>query len=445
MAKEVFIEKLLSAAVAAGISEAEAYYQENESMRILMEGERIGQYAVNTTGGLTFRGFYQGRMGNAFTEALDDEAINMLIENVKASAMLITDEDEQFIFAGSPAYEALDCTGSLGTASERIDKALALSKQGVSIDPRVVELGIFTGVASSNVTVTLMNTKGLHLQHNSQFCSMFIEGIAREGDSVSTAFSFDSKRNLSDMDIQAFTRKCISDAALGLHAVPCDSGEMPVIFRGSAMADMLQAFDSIFSADDAQRGLSLLAGKEGETIGAACVTIMDDPLRQDCMASCPFDDEGVATKTKKVVENGVLRTLLHNLKTAKKAGCESTGNASRPGMGASIGVAPSNFFIAPGEMDLNELQASMQNGVVITDVEGLHAGAHPISGDFSLLSKGYLVKNGKRSGAVEQITVAGNFFTLLKDVVAVGSDLQFPFGNYGSPSVWVRKLSIAGK
>lgn len=445
MTKKVFIDKLLAEAQAAGISEAEAYYHENESMRILMDKDQIGEYAVNTTGGLTFRGLYHGRMGTAFTEALDDEAVDMLIGNVKASAELITDEDEQFIFSGSPSYETLDCTGDLGTPAQRIDLAKALSKKGVSIDPRVTELGYMTGVDSSNTTVCLVNTNGLDLSHTSQSCLMVIEGIAREGERVSTAFKLASKRNLSDMDIESIAKECVEDALCTLHAMPCDSGEMPVIFRGSAMADMLETFSSIFSADAAQKGLSLLAGKEGETVGAPCVTIMDDPHRRDCMSSCPFDDEGVATKTKKIVGEGLLLTLLHNLKTAKKAGCESTGNASRQGLGGPIGVSPSNFFIVPGEMDLRALESAMGSGIVITSVEGLHAGAHPITGDFSLLSKGYLVRNGKRDAAVEQVTVSGNFFALLKDVDAVGSDLQFPFGQIGSPSVLVKKLTIAGK
>ena len=86
----------------------------------------------------------------------------------------------------------------------------------------------------------------------------------------------------------------------------------------------------------------------------------------------------------------------------------------------------------------------MGRGIVITDVSGLHAGANAVSGDFSLLAQGYLVEDGKKAQPVEQVTVAGNFFEVLKNVVAVGSDLKFP-GGVGSPSVWVREISVAGK
>lgn len=94
------------------------------------------------------------------------------------------------------------------------------------------------------------------------------------------------------------------------------------------MGDLLATFCGVFSADNVQKGLSLLAGREGETIASASVTLTDDPLMPMGMASCPFDREGAATHTKHILENGVLKTLLHNRKTAKKAGCKTTGNAA---------------------------------------------------------------------------------------------------------------------
>ena len=96
------------------------------------------------------------------------------------------------------------------------------------------------------------------------------------------------------------------------------------------------------------------------------------------------------------------------------------------------------------ERDLDALCAKMGEGIVITGVSGLHAGANAVSGDFSLLAEGYLVEDGKKGQPVEQVTVAGNFFQVLKDIVAVGSDLKFP-GGMGSPSVWVKEISVAGK
>lgn len=206
-------------------------------------------------------------------------------------------------------------------------------------------------------------------------------------------------------------------------------------------------FSSIFSAEAAQKGLSLLKGREGEAIASEAVTIVDDPHRPHSAASQSFDGEGVPTRKKNVVEKGVLQTLLHNLTTAAKQGVTTTGNAAR-GYASAVGVAPTNFYIAPSQESVEAMLARMGEGFLITEVSGLHAGANQISGDFSLLAKGFAVRGGQKAEPVEQITVAGNFFAVLKDVVAVADDLAFglPGGSLvGSPTIWVKALSVAGK
>ena len=123
----------------------------------------------------------------------------------------------------------------------------------------------------------------------------------------------------------------------------------------------------------------------------------------------------------------------------------STGNASKYGYASPITVEPSNFYFKPGKRTLEEMMASIGEGLVITEMSGMHAGANPVSGDFSPLSKGYTIENGRKGRAVEQITVAGNFYTMLKNIREVGSDLEFFGSSYGSPSVDVGEMTVAGK
>ena len=101
-----------------------------------------------------------------------------------------------------------------------------------------------------------------------------------------------------------------------------------------------------------------------------------------------FDAEGSPTHSKKVVENGVLNTLLYNLKTANIAGKKTTGNASKGGYNAPVTVRPFTMYVAPGEMSEEALLELTGSGVYINALEGLHAGANAVSGDFSLQSAG---------------------------------------------------------
>ena len=165
-------------------------------------------------------------------------------------------------------------------------------------------------------------------------------------------------------------------------------------------------------------------------------------------AACAFDAEGVPTRKKAVIENGRFNTLLHNLKTAHKQGVQTTGNACKAGYAAPISVAPSNFYFAPGDISRDELLRLTGDGVMITGMAGMHAGVDAISGDFSLSCKGFTIENGAIGRPVAQITLAGNFFDLLKNVVAFADDLKFGFPSkswMGSPSVLVEGLSIAGE
>lgn len=443
MTQDQFIKALLSAAKEAGIDEAEVYLATEDVMQIFPSKGKIEQYAVSTVGGASLRGLVRGKMGAAYTEAVDETAIPMLVSNVLQSAALIEDEDEQFIFRGSEAYAAVDCTGDLGTPEKRIAFALEMEEKCLAIDPRVKEVGGFSFFDSTHASVRIANTHGLDLSHEQDGCIAAIDTVAREGDRVVTAFAYEKGASLSELSASRLAENAVAEAVSMLRASPIPSGEMRVILRNTAMSDLLEVYAGVFSADAAQKGLSLLAGKEGEMIAAPCVTLMDDPHMKGGAASRPFDGEGVATRVKQVIEGGRLTTLLHNLKTAKKAGVQTTGNAAR-GLKSSITVAPSNFYIKPGEKSLSGLEAEMENGLVVTKLEGLHSGANEISGDFSLLCTGHLVRDGKRVQAVEQVTVAGNFFALLKDIVAVGSDLRFGMGSVGSPSVRVSSLSIAG-
>ena len=169
----------------------------------------------------------------------------------------------------------------------------------------------------------------------------------------------------------------------------------------------------------------------------------DAPMKRN------FDAEGSPVCTKKVVEHGRLNTLLYNLKTAAVAGVDTTGNASKAGYDAPVGIRPFTMYIAPGTISEEELLQKVGSGVYINSLGGLHAGANAITGDFSLQSAGFMIENGVKTTAVKSFTVAGNFYDLLKNITALANNCHLPraMGStaFGSPSVLVEGLSVAGK
>lgn len=443
---DAFLKKLMDAAKAAGIEACEAYLVEEESFRARSTEGEITEYQNHTARGLGFRGLKNGHMGYASTEAFDDEAVAQLVKGAVESAELCEDDDEAFLYEGGDEVPQLClCGDALAdvTAEEKLARIAEMEKAVKGFDGRV-EKAARNVLSTGRVTVRIVNSYGMDRSYTEDLCVLFGQATAREGERVATGAYGAASRDFEKLDASAVGAEIASRAIAGLDAKSLPSGRYRVVLNNETMVDLLSTFSGIFSAENAQKGLSLLKGKLGEAVAASCVTVVDDPLLLAGMGARPFDDEGVASKAHTVIEKGVFRTFLHNLKTARKDGVQTTGNASKAGYASPVHVAPSNLYLHAGEQSFDELLSSVGHGVVITEVSGLHAGANPVSGDFSLLSKGYVIENGKRGQSVEQITVAGNFYELLKNARSMANDLIFPMGGIGSPSVDVGELSISG-
>lgn len=449
MDKQQFIDALFARAREAGFEACEVYYSASDSFSTnVLKGEILG-YSVSGELGLGFRGLYGGKMGYASTQILDEDAVDQLVESAKTNAELIENEDKQFLWDGSGEYApASGCNPELEqlSAARKIEMARELENRVLAQDERIEHVegcGVDTDVSE----VTIVNTLGLNVSRRGGLMMAYVGAVARDGEKVNSGFAFEGVTDPAKVDLEKLAQRAARDVIDGLNAVSMESGAMPVMFTPDAAIAMLQTFSSVFSAEAAQKGMSLLKGREGDVIAADCVTLVDDPRYPGNYASRAFDGEGVPTSVKNVIEGGRLTTLLHNLKTAHKQGVTTTGNAAR-GYSSPISVAPSNFYFRPTQTTEDEMLAKLGDGLVVTDVEGLHSGANAITGDFSLSAKGWRVEGGKRVHAVKQITVAGNFYQMLKDVVAVGGDLKFGFPSgsmFGSPSLLISRLSVAGK
>ena len=442
-----FKDLLFEKAMNNGFSECEVYHSDGESISISVYNGEVEKYNLSKSFGLSFRGKVNNKMGYSYTEILDEAAIDMLINSAKNSANLSESDDETFIYEGDEKYSKVK------TYSEElenidpakmIDKALELEEETKKYSDKVVNLkGCKISYASSNYSI--YNTKGLALTNKDNLLTSYVVPVVGDESGKNDGVGYVIASSLDEVNPRQIAKEGVEEALAKMGARSIDSGNYNIIMYNEAMVQILETFASTFSGDAAQKGLSLLKGKEGEMIASDVVTIIDDPLMDDGLSSAPFDDEGVATFSKELVSNGKLNTLLHNLKTAHKQGVKTTGNGFKASYASSVGVSESNLYLQKGEKSFEDLMKEINEGVIITDLAGLHSGANVVSGDFSLAAKGFYVQDGKKSFPVEQITVAGNYFDLLKNIKSVGNDLKFPMSNVGSPSVIVDGLSIAGK
>ena len=282
-----------------------------------------------------------------------------------------------------------------------------------------------------------------------EFTQVGAVAVVKEGDEMYNSYSMKTD-DFANIDLEEIATKAVSDAVDQIGKESVDTGIYNIVLSNKMTALMLRIFFSVFSAEQAQRGLSLMAGKEGGQVASEVVNIVDDPFCKDTFVRMPFDGEGVATRYNKVVENGKLCTLLHNLKTANKAGVASTGNGRKGGYAANVGIMPYNFYLEKGGAGSKEdLFKAIGNGIYVTALNGAHAGADAVTGDFSLAAEGFLIADGEKRHVVKNFTVSGNYYEILQKITMVGDDMEFTSPNggccFGAPSVVIKEVSVAGK
>lgn len=442
-----FKEKLFEEARNEGLTEFEIYFSNKESLSISIYKEEVEKYNLNKSFGISFRAKVDEKMGYSYTEIIDEDAIKMLVANAKASALSIENDDMQFIYKGDKKYSEVNSYyKELENidAKKLIDLAIDMEKECKNCSDKVVNF-IGCGISYVNVKYGLMNSKGLELTDKSNLLTAYVAPVMEIDNRKYDGFGYDTAKSIEEINPKKIAKQGVDEAMEKVGAKSIKSNKYKTVIKNEAMVSLLQAFWSVFDADSAQKGISLLKDKEGEMIASDKITLVDNPLMEDGLASVGFDDEGVATFKKSIIEEGKLTTLLHNLKTANKAGIKSTGNGFKNSYASPVSVGPTNFYLENGEKDFKELLAEVKNGVVISEFSGLHAGANSITGEFSLAAKGFMIEEGKQTFPIEQITVSGNFFKLLKDIEEVCSDIKFPMSSFGSPSVLIKELSIAGE
>jgi PmbA protein len=220
---------------------------------------------------------------------------------------------------------------------------------------------------------------------------------------------------------------------------------VPIVFAPEVAGSLLGSVFEAASGDAIWRSASFLAGKLGEQIAASSLTIIDDhtmllPSGMGGFGTSPFDGEGLPSQRTVVVQAGVLHNYLLNTYTARKLGMKSTHNASR-GLAGTPGIGCGNLYVEPGKQTPEQIIADVSAGLYVTGLMGF--GVNVVTGDYSRGATGLWIENGVLTHAVEEVTIAGSLAEMLRNVTAIGSDLEFR-GAVASPTLRIDGMMIAG-
>lgn len=423
----------------------EAYAEESRHTDVeARKGEVEGLTSAESRG-VGVRVIAGGRLGFAYAADPRDDEIVVTVERARENATLGT-EDENNVLADASEYEPIDGLffdeQAAMPANDKVSLALQVERVAVSSDPNVGKVEQ-CGFGDAIGRVAIASTTGVSAEFRRTGCWCVAVTLAERDGDTQTGFSFQVAHRAADLDPDAVAREAAERAARMLGAVKPQTQRVPVLLDPFAASSFLGVLAGALSAESVQKGRSLFADLVGERVGADVFTLVDDGRLLDGPAAAPFDDEGVPAGRTDLIGAGVLNGFLHNTYTARRGSTTSTGNASRAGYRSTPGVGATNFYVQPGSMSFESLLAKADGGVLIQDVSGVHSGANPISGEFSVGATGLRIAGGALGEPVREMTIASTLPDMLKSVAAVGSDLRF-FSSVGTPSILIGEMTLAG-
>ena len=313
------------------------------------------------------------------------------------------------------------------TLLERADRAAR------AFDPRVAQVS--ARYRDSERRVLVANSDGLFSTDRTVYTTLLVSAVARDGDLVRTALKVASGTCGFELTEQTPPEELGRDAArmacLQLGAAPAPAGTFTVVLSSKAGGTMVhEACGHGLEGDFAIKGLSVYAGKVGQKVASSLVTVLDDGTMPGKRGSFAIDDEGTPSRRTVLIENGILKGFLHSRRTAAKLGEEPTGNGRRESFRHLPIPRMRNTIIAPGEDDPEEIVASVEDGIFVTDMGG--GEVDTTSGNFVFhCTEAYRIRGGKIAEPLRDVMLTGNGPEVLLKVDRVGRDLGYQVGTCG--------------
>jgi TldD protein len=323
-----------------------------------------------------------------------------------------------------PASVGMDAKVSL---LERADRAAR------AFDPRVAQVS--ARYRDSERSVLVANSDGLYTTDRNVYTTLLVSVVAREGELVRTALKVASGTCGFELTEQTPPEELGRDAArmacLQLEADPAPAGTFTVVLSSKAGGTMVhEACGHGLEGDFAIKGLSVYAGKVGQKVASSLVTVVDDGTIPGKRGSFAIDDEGTPSRRTVLIENGILKGFLHSRRTAATLGEELTGNGRRESFRHLPIPRMRNTIIAPGGDDPDEIVASVEDGIFVTDMGG--GEVDTTSGNFVFhCTEAYRIRGGKIAEPLRDVMLTGNGPDVLLRVDRVGRDLGYQVGTCG--------------
>jgi PmbA protein len=431
--------------------ELEAYVTHQRDFSVKIYNGEVETLSSSEPRGAGVRVLDSGRAGFAYTTDLGGAGLDTIVELARTNAQHAT-PDEAVGLADAWARRPEDVPDLLDGSQasigpeRKVEFAISLDEATRKSDKRVraVEESVY---ADSDGETAIATTRGIEGSYRSTDAWCYSLAIATDGDDTEVGFEFDLGRGLAGLDAGAVAQRAAARAVAVLGATKVPSARMPVVFDPYTAGQFLGVLAQALIGEAVQKGRSLFAGRIGQAVAGEGLTLVDDGRVPGAPGSAPWDAEGVATQRTEVIRRGVLEAFLFDVTSARREGRSSTGNAARSGFQSPPGPAPTNLaFDSTGE-SRDEVLARAGRALLVQDFHGVHSGANPVSGDFSVGATGMLLEDGAPVRPVKEVTIAAPMLEILSGIVAIADDRRWlPFGgSLGGATTLIAEMTVAGE
>jgi PmbA protein len=447
MADELLAIAERVAAQAGAGEQVEAYVARAHDTDVKVFDGEVESLSSAETEGVGVRVVQGSRQGFAYAGSLDPEAVAEALAEARDNAGFGSDDEYLGLPDpdGVPAVELdlyrADLAGV--AADDTVARALEVERATRAADSRIrgVETAEYGDAA---VEAAVASSTGVRAHVRRTVCSVYAYALAGEGPETQTGYGYSVGRHPDELDVAKAAGMAAERATQMLGAKQPASRKITVVLDPLVTAQFLGVLSAALSGEAVLKGRSMFADRVGEAVAASRFTLTDDPTNPDAFGASPFDAEGLATRRNVLVQDGVLLGFLHDTYSGRRSGAASTGSAVRAGFKSTPGVGPRALSLVPGEKSQEELLGEVGEGLLVRSAIGLHSGANPVSGDFSVGVEGLMVRNGSVAEPVREATIASTLQRMLKDVSAVGSDLEWLPGSAAGVTVVIGDVSLSG-
>lgn len=427
----------LERAKALGASDADVEVSTSVGQTVTVRLDEVETIEHNRDKGLGVTVYLGKQRGNASTTDFSRDAIERTVAAALAIAKYTAADD----CAGLPDREHLakppfQDYGLFSAWPLSVDEATALARRmeaaAFAVDKRINN-SEGASVSTSESDFVFANSQGFMGGYPTSRHSASVAMIAGSEDGMQRDYWYDVARAGAKLaPAEEIGRRAGERTVARLNARRVPTCEVPVLFDATIASSLIGGFVNAVSGASLYRKSSFLLDSLGTSVFSPVVTMTEDPFLHAGLASGSFDGEGVATRTREVVKDGVLQGYFLASYSARKLGMQTTGNAG----------GNHNLIVKPGTLDFAGLMKQMHRGFVVTELMG--QGVNQVTGDYSRGAVGFWVENGEIAYPVEEVTIAGNMKDMFKGIVAVGNDV-LALGSKISGSILIDRMSLAGE